>query len=1165
VAILWICASSRAALAQVPSGVVEPDVRSTPPFVMLIVDSSGSMEWRPDCACTTSACTECEPDCSLSNDAMGEPPAAKKNRWAVLLETLTGKFVDFQCVSLDRTAANGMTYDVNYQKPYHRPWVCPDGSALCTFPGDAPTPIQVQNGLIDNYNMRVRFGLMTFDGMRTYIGGSDLVPAKDFSTTLSNGAEGSYSYGGGKVVHYPTCTTDYMIDSGVRSASAPEGGMISFNSDKCLNPPCDQYELNDAIQTSLLNTRTYGGTPTAAALDDLYSHLKNEVTDTMSSCRDRYAVLITDGQADDDFRKYPVPGCNCKEEGTCPANEDPNAMHCPYPAPEQAAYNLKHGVGGDDPQIKQLFVIGMSLGGDAEARQNLNLIASMGGSTDDDKDGNEAYFADNPGTLTASLDKVLGSLSKPISRSVPAFATGLGGAQYQVSAGFEIDSGTATAGFAPPWLGIIERRRFVCSGSTLDSPDVDPATDRFDLLLNSQSARSLWTVLPTNLDSFDPNKLMSRGDAAKACGVAGCDRVELTSIDKAQFNVPDDVTKKAVVDWMYGNAGSVRAGKKLGDIYHSSPTIVGPPVDDPGDPSYSLFRESALIGERPLILYIGSNDGILHAFSMEDYPVQGGTQPTVHAGLTYHGGQELWGFVPPNLLDDLGGQLTAHKLSMDGTPVVKDVFFSKGTAPSPTDYHTVLITGMRGGGNAYVALDVTDPVVPKFLWQFTDDDMGLTYGQPEIVQAYYQWPAGQPAALRAMAILPGGKGTKGAGPGCGTVTTPAMKVPSSPGTSFTTLQDPDNTNSNAIRHRSDVQCWNRKGRALYFVDVETGQLIKKIFDDDDTLTNGTIFPSPLTGSPTAYPDAIGTVATEGFVMDADGVLWRIDLTDSDPHKDDALQGWTVRPFHDLFWDRAPDDDETSYERPILSLDDKRRLVIIAATGDTDTFDKSTVKNKIVSLTELTTSSTPTGPSDYVAAINWELVPRTDNGFLPSELVTGQMSLFQSELFAASFISVADATDPCSFGRGRLWSFDYTKRDVNDANPASTAANSGGIHTYGPTRIDVVDSDDNALGSGANLFNVAVAAAEPNLLIQGLGTTQRPTCVQADTTDLGNYYSPTSMVPIAQQTKPAIWIVAQASTPNSSHNRAASALNSLEIKIDRPQALTRVTSWAGSIE
>ena len=75
----------------------EPDVRDIPPFVMVVVDSSGSMEDLPACTCRTPTdCTNCAPDCSLTN-TFNEPPKdvsgheLKKNKWAVTLEALTGK------------------------------------------------------------------------------------------------------------------------------------------------------------------------------------------------------------------------------------------------------------------------------------------------------------------------------------------------------------------------------------------------------------------------------------------------------------------------------------------------------------------------------------------------------------------------------------------------------------------------------------------------------------------------------------------------------------------------------------------------------------------------------------------------------------------------------------------------------------------------------------------------------------------------------------------------------------------------------------------------------------------------------------------------------------------------------------------------------------------
>jgi type IV pilus assembly protein PilY1 len=1001
---------------------------------------------------------------------------------------------------------------------------------------------------------------MTFDGKPTYTGAPDLVYYDTFTAnkTLSDTAPGSWSYGGPKPIHFPTCTKDYLEDMGVRSAQATEGGLISIAGAGCTTPPCDIYQTNAAIQKSLLSTRTFGGTPIAASLDDLYYHFKSDFDDPYTKCRERYAILITDGLPEDDYRKFPTPGCDCEKFGDCPVGTVLTDMKCPYPEADQAAYNLIHGRPTETAQMKKLFVVGMSIN-DAKAKALLNRVASSGGSLDTDGDGNEAFFANDPATLTATLDTLLGGLSKPVSRSVPAFAMGLNGVQYQISAGFQISKDKPVAGVAAPWNGILERRRFLCNSSNALVPETLDSSqgDMFHEVLNNQASRLLWTALP-NTGTIDTARLdgaLDRGTSTSACGATYCAQPELTasSITPALLAVTDTAKKTLLTDWMYGASGSVRAGKRLGDIYHSSPTIVGPPTDDPGDDSYTLFRDSAVIIERPQVMYVGSNDGILHAFSVAAYP---GTSValTVHPGASYKAGEEMWGFVPPLLLNNLQSQISSHQMSMDGTPVVKDVFYSKSGTATATDYHTVLITGMRGGGKAYIALDVTDPVRPKFLWQFTEPDLGNTYGQAEIVQAVYAWPLGTTPTLRAMAILPGGVGTKGNGPGCNTSTglTKSMDVVTAPGTKFATHADADLASAK-LKHRDHVPCWNQQGRALYFVDVETGQQIKKI--------DASVFPSPLAGSPTAYQDAVGTVATAGFVIDADGVLWRFDLTATDPRPTNPLTGWTARPFHDLFFNLSDPVDvangETTYERPILSLDEQHRLVIITGTGDTDNFEKPLAENRIVSLTELPRITTPTGADDYIAGLNWEQRVDGGNGFVLSEMVTGTMALFQGQLYAASFIAVGNNSNACDVGRGRLWAFDYHTRDLLDPN--------GSTGTFGPKRLTTPTGGfANGADSGAELFNVTVATAEPNLLIQGLGATQRLTC-QAASSNLANYFSTGGLAQIQQSAPPAIWIVAQASSNKTERNRAGSALGSLEMQVNRPLAFSRVISWAGSID
>ncbi|HEX7477276.1 MAG TPA: PilC/PilY family type IV pilus protein [Polyangiales bacterium] len=1170
--VLCLCASALPALAQAG----DPDIRNLQPFVMVIVDTSGSMERLPSCVCTTPACTECLPNCALTNDTNLAAPPGKKNRWGFVLEALTGSFVNFQCTPLARTVANGMTYDAGYPIPYNQPWACPSSGSACANSTATVLPLQNTNGVLDTYASRLRFGLMTFDGMDTYFGANPLIPASAFNVTLSNAQNGMWSYAGGHTFHYPKCTEDYMMDTGARSTIATEGALVSVSTNACANPPCDIYQINAMIQDTLLRTRPYGGTPIAASLDDLYYHFKNDTTDTFGTCRDRYALLITDGYPDTDYREY---GCDCKVQGNCPAGEDPNAMHCPYPRAEDAAHNLFAGMNGDPPQLKQLFVIGISIA-DSTVKDELNLIAAQGGSTELDAAGNTARFADDFNVLSATMDKLFGGLSKPVSRSVPAFAYPEESqvqshfptnrpVQYQISTGFQVALDQPVNGIAPPWTGIIERQRFSCPAArTVPDPQQDPISsvdgDRYQDVLNAMdpTTRKLRTVVPASAGSaLTPQAAalvltgaIDRGTTSVVCPTTGCTDVALSdgSVSPMILGLAttDTATQTLIRDWMYGMPGSVRANKRLADIYHSSPAILGPPGYASTDPDYTSFRIAN--AQRPLTMFVGTNDGILHAFSVEDY-----TNGSTH----YSAGEEMWGFVPPTMLPKLKLQLANHQFGMDGSPELKDVLLPDSPTPS---YHTVLVSGMRGGGNAYVALDVTDPTHPSFMWQFSDPDMGLTYGRPTIIQARFKFGTNTTPETRAVAILPGGVGTKStvAGTGCTTgLQQPTLRTGS--GTPYSTLSDTA-LGSSALTHRQATQCWAQTGRALYFIDVATGTLIKKIFDADAVVTNGTVFGSPVTGAPVAYPDGVGTVATNGYVVDADGLIWRIDLNATDPDPTHAMLGWTVRPFHDIFWDGTSTEGETTYERPMVSIDDQHRLVVIVGTGDGDNFDKPNALNRVASVTEVTKVASPASPDDYQAAMNWEIrVPpvggagTTARSFLTSELVTGSMALFQSQLFFASFVAVVNATNACSYGRGRLWSVSFNQRDT--AYPNSTG-------TFGPLLVSDTAStqtDTVTASTDAKLFNVDIPAAEENLLVLGLGTTQRPSC-QGSTATIQGYFGQ-DVPKVLGGGAPAIFLVAQASSDNRARTLNNAQLQRIEIRMNRAASFTRTTGWASSTD
>ena len=49
-------------------------------------------------------------------------------------------------------------------------------------------------------------------------------------------------------------------------------------------------------------------------------------------------------------------------------------------------------------------------------------------------------------------------------------------------------------------------------------------------------------------------------------------------------------------------------------------------------------------------------------------------------------------------------------------------------------WQTMLVGGLGAGGKAYYALDVTSPSSPTLMWEFTDADLGLSYGNPVVTQ-----------------------------------------------------------------------------------------------------------------------------------------------------------------------------------------------------------------------------------------------------------------------------------------------------------------------------------------------------------------------------------------------------------------------------------------------
>ena len=193
---------------------------------------------------------------------------------------------------------------------------------------------------------------------------------------------------------------------------------------------------------------------------------------------------------------------------------------------------------------------------------------------------------------------------------------------------------------------------------------------------------------------------------------------------------------------------SAQKGWPLGDIVFSTPVVIGTPSPDavsPNDPdrtSYDTFYGAELAAKRDQVMYVGANDGMVHAFRLGKYCAAKGVYAnniddwtgdpvctSTPAVAEKDFGRELWAFMPSTVMNQVQclADLTygtesgcKHRAMVDLSPKAHQVLID-GV------WKTVIVGGMRGGGDEYFALDVTDPNNPKLLWEYSVLKDLLTY------------------------------------------------------------------------------------------------------------------------------------------------------------------------------------------------------------------------------------------------------------------------------------------------------------------------------------------------------------------------------------------------------------------------------------------------------
>ncbi|MBS0308975.1 MAG: hypothetical protein JSS58_08395 [Proteobacteria bacterium] len=335
--------------------------------------------------------------------------------------------------------------------------------------------------------------------------------------------------------------------------------------------------------------------------------------------------------------------------------------------------------------------------------------------------GRGAYYsATNPTTLAAGLQNALSGIA---ARTGAAAAATTSNPNVSTGDNFLFSSTFNTA----IWDGNIIRQQIdLTTGNLSATPDWS-AQAKFD----AGQTRTLYTYSASdtgnikvfnwgNLTAAEKNyfALGNLGGLTQFCSsgpncLSATDQATAAGANLVSFVMGDRTNEGALTDItkfyrLRSTAANPHPNTVLGDIVNAEAAYVKGSQSSYADTGYDTFKTTN--STRAGRVYVAANDGMLHAFDSET-------------------GTESWAYLPSFVLPNLPkladkDYANRHQYFVDGTPSSGDVYYDGA-------WHTILVGGLNGGGRGYYALDVTDPTVaPTVLWEFSDANLGYTYGNP---------------------------------------------------------------------------------------------------------------------------------------------------------------------------------------------------------------------------------------------------------------------------------------------------------------------------------------------------------------------------------------------------------------------------------------------------
>lgn len=532
----------------------------------------------------------------------------------------------------------------------------------------------------------------------------------------------------------------------------------------------------------------------------------------------KYVVLVTDGLPTLDLKGKAWPPL-----GSLASAPSPDGYGVTAPIDPSTGAVITTSPGGTNNQavidaVAQIaalknkniltYVIGMGAGVEPKlnpaAAATLKAMAIAGGTGD--------YFAaKSPADVTNDMVVILEKIQKANASTTSAAVN---------STSFQDTSRLYQSTFnSDDWSG--DLLAFDIGSGSLNTNTAKPAWSAGDFLdaasFSWDTNRRIITINPTITSSTHPS---GTGVPFRWSATAPATAISATQQTLLMTPSTDTTLGQNRLNYLRGDksleqpVGSFRKRTHLlGDIANSSPVYVGSPGGPYQDSSYKAFKAIS----RPAMLYVGANDGMLHAFRSD--------------------GKELYAYVPNAVFGKLSKLVqptytAAHQFYVDGSPTAGDVYFGGA-------WHTILVGGLNNGGSGIYALDITTPpadsdseatVAANVLWEFTDSKLGQTYSRP--TTARIDTGSGGSVNLQSVVIFGSGY------------------------------------------NNSDGKPY------LYIVNAQDGTLIRRIDLCGSAMTGcDTNKPNGLSGPAAVSTDGTGLVTTI-YAGDLQGNLWKVDLTAS---------------------------------------------------------------------------------------------------------------------------------------------------------------------------------------------------------------------------------------------------------------------------------------------